>query len=192
MKIGSFIITFNRVKPKHATTLHHLNKRLIEYSFTVNNVDYYTFKNFLDFPPLRHSKINHFLREVDMSITNQDLQEYVKSIIENLNTGNLKGAIKTLSTLEYQLESYAELDILYRLCSAVFFDLKEDITVYDFDYNSKKIDGFKLQPPEDFFFIKSVSELFPQIVLSKESIQMYLVSQEIVKRYKSKIKSVST
>jgi hypothetical protein len=191
MKIGNFIITVNKIKPKQELILHNLNSKLIEYCFTIDKVDYYTFKNFLDFPPLRHAKINHFMREVDMSITVNDLKEYVKSITDGLNGGDIKKAIKTLSLVEYQLESYSELDILYRLCSAVFFDLSEDIKSYDFDYNNKKIDTFKKEMPEDFFLMNSVNVLFPQINLSKENIQMYLVTQEVAKRFQDKLKSES-
>jgi hypothetical protein len=192
MKIGNFIITFNKVKPKQKDVLHSLNKKLIEYSFNINGIDYYTFKNFLDFPPLRHAKINHFLREIDMAITADDLKDFLKSITGSLNEGNLNNAIKTLAVIEYQLNTYSDLDILYRLCSAVFFDLGEDISSYDYDYNENKIKAFKSQLPKDFFLMKSVSELFPQINISEESIQTFLVAQSVAKEYRKQMLSANT
>lgn len=192
MRIGNYIITFNKVKPKQKEVLHSLNKKLIEYSFTISGIDYYTFKNFLDFPPLRHAKINHFLRETDMSITTDDLKEFVKAITDALNEGNLKNAIKTLSLVEYQLNTYSDLDILYRLCSAVFFNLSEDISSYDYDYNESKIKAFKTELPQDFFLMRSVKELFPQIDISEQNIEMFMVAQKVAKEYQKQMQLEST
>jgi len=185
MKLFGYHIVIKKDKPK--TAIHILNKSLIEHAFELDGVDYYQFKNYIDIPPLRYAKICDFMEEVNIGISRESLKYTLEKITEAINQGDIKKMAKIISMIEYQIDEFSNLDILYRLCSSVFITLDENVSIYDEDYNNEKIKAFKSIDPHAFFLSMSMRGLFPQVDFSNNNTQTYLSREKAVKKFMESI-----
>lgn len=186
------IFGFEIIRPKKNTALHPDFKKFIEYAFEIDGVKFYHFKNYLDMPIARYSKMNEFVREAELRLTRDDLKEYIEDITKHINEGQLTKVSQLIALIEYRLDQFIELESYYRLFSAAFFTLEENIAEYDYDYNEWKINLFKKQNPPDFFLSNPMKELLPPVNISKEDMQTFLKAQNTAKQYEQKIKSKDT
>ena len=134
------------------TCLHPEVKTLTEFAFEIEGKEFYTFKTLLDMPAPRYQRIQEFIREAEMRITSKDLMDFIEIIKGAINKGKITDAVIFLNAMENLTSQYIETDTFYRLFTCIFFDLEEDITDYDFDYNEEKMALFKSQPSTSFFF----------------------------------------
>ncbi len=162
---------FEITRPKPKTALHPDYKTLVEFAFDIEGVSYYSFKNGVDWPTRRLQSINQFLREVDLRMSSKDLKELMKLQREAIDKGMMTEVVKIIITIEKSIDLYMELDTYYRLFSATYFTLKEDISDYDWDYNDEKIELFKKEKLDDFFFKGPLKKYLPQTNISKQDIQ---------------------
>lgn len=189
MRIFGFEI--RRVK-KNPTCLHPVFKSVTEFAFAIDGREFYQFKNLLDMPAPRYQRIQEFIREAEMRITAVELKDFVDLIKDALNKGKVTDAIIFLNGIENMTNLYIETDTFYRLFTCLFFDLDEDITDYDFDYNEEKMRLFKAQPQTAFFFTKPMSDYLPQTDISEEDLDIFLKQTKVAKAFAQKIKSEYT
>ena len=76
--------------------------------------------------------------------------------------------------LRERLNLVLDVDLLYKLASVIFFDKNENPSLYEYDYNNRKIEFWKQhRGVADFFLQKPVSELIPFIRLSDLDLATY-------------------
>ena len=171
------------------TCLHPLIKSATEFAFDIDGKEFYTFKNLLDMPAPRYQRIQEFIREAEMRITSQDLTDLIVIIKDALNKGKITDAIIFLGSIENLTNQYIETDTFYRLFTCLFFDLDEDITDYDFDYNEEKLKLFKSQPMTSFFFSQPMKKYLPQIDISDKDLEVFLKQTEVNREYIQNLKN---
>lgn len=185
MRIFGFEI--RRVNDKEFTALHPDFKTLVEYAFTVNGVEYFEFKTLLDMPTLRYKKVMELIREAEMSLKSVDLVKYLEKSISFLEKGELAKSIVIQNSISALASQFMETDTYYRLFSAVFFTLDEDISDYDYDYNEQKIELFKKEKIDDFFFREPMKRYLPQTNISPKDLEVFSkltnVNKEMLQRY---------
>lgn len=186
MRIFGFEL--RRVKD-NKTCLHPVFKTVTEFAFEIDDKEFYQFKNMLDMPAPRYQRIQEFIREAEMRITSKELNETVELVKDALNKGKITDAIVLLTIIENLSNLYIETDTFYRLFTCLFFDLEEDITDYDFDYNEDKIRLFKSQPATAFFFNQPMKRYLPQIDISEADLEVFLKQTKVSEQYASKLKS---
>lgn len=178
-----------RKRKTNLNCLHPQVKVYTEFAFDIDGKEFWTFKNMLDMPAPRYQRCMEFIREAEMRITSADLTEFTGLIKDALDKGKITDAIIFLNGIENLTSQYIETDTFYRLFTCVFFDLDEDITDYDFDYNEDKIKLFKAQPQTSFFFTKPMKAYLPQIDISEEDLAIFLKQTNSNKEYLQKIRS---
>jgi len=171
------------------TCLHPVFKTLTEFAFEIDGQEFYTFKNLLDMPHLRYERFDEFTREAEMRITSKDLLDLIEVIKDAINKGKITDAVIFLNAMENLASQYIETDTFYRLFTCLFFDLDEDITDYDFDYNEIKLALFKSQPKTAFFFNQPMKKYLPQIDISEQDLAVFLKQTSVHHEFIQKIKS---
>lgn len=179
MRLGKFEI--RRVRKGNA--LHPDYKKLIEFAFDIDGMEYYAFKTLADMPSERYYKASEMITEVDMKITRESLGSYLTKIEELINEGNFGKVGAIVEEIKYRLSMLIETESLYRLASCVFFTLDEDITTYDLDYNDDKISKLKRKKISDFFLMEPVRRFIPLQGISQEDLILSLKLSEARKRY---------
>lgn len=171
------------------TCLHPEAKALTQFAFEIDGKEYYEFKSLLDMPAPRYQRIQEFIREAEMRLTSKDLAEFIDLIKEAINKGKITDAVIFLGAMQNLSSQYIETDTFYRLFTCLFFDLDEDITDYDFDYNEVKLELFKSQPQTAFFFSQPMKRYLPQIDISEQDLAVFLKQTEVNKQYLQDIKT---
>jgi len=176
---------FTKPHPK----VHPDYKKSISPAFKIGNEQYYEFDSLLDMPPLRYKRADQFYVEVDMRIDRETLIKLVDKAIDHCNSDSIKIANVTsiLMDIKDRTEMIIETETLYRLASCVYFTLDEDLSTYDFDYNEKKLNIFKAQPINDFFFGKLMRNLVPQSNISASDLEVFLKITQAQKQYEANI-----
>ena len=169
--------------------LHRDYKTVIEFAFEIDGVKYYEFKNILDMPSIRYKKCMEFIREAEMSITSSDLVELIKMSMDYINKGNLARSIIIQNGITNLASQYMETDTFYRLFSCCFFDLEEDLTDYDYDYNELKIKSFKTETIPDFFLKEPIKRYIPQPNILPKDLLVFSKITKTNKEHLQKIKS---
>ncbi len=180
MKLGLFEIR----KPKKRTALHPDYKKLIEFAFEINGVEYWQFKNLADMPSERYYAVSERITEVEMRIDRVSLLEYMDKIDTLINQGNFGRVGAIVEEIKYRTKMLVETETLYRLASCVFFTLDEDLTTYDVDYNDEKVVIFKKEKINDFFLKEPVKKLIRLPDMSQQDLEICLKLSEARAKYK--------
>jgi len=164
-------------------------KKSISPAFIIKNEQYYEFDSLLDVPPLRFKRADQFYIEQDMRIDRKTLIKLIDKILEHCDQDNIKVSkiVSIALDIKDRTEMIIETETLYRLATAVYFTLDEDLSDYDFDYNEKKLKLFKEQPIGDFFFDKLMKNLVPQSNISQTDLEIFLKVTEAQKLYETNI-----
>lgn len=171
------------------TCLHPEYKALTNFAFDIDGKEFHTFANLLDMPQPRYQRIQEFIREAQMRITSKDLAELLDLCKDAINKGKITDTVIFINAIENLTSQYIETDTFYRLFTCLFFDLNEDITDYDFDYNEEKMELFKSQPKTSFFFSQPMRKYLPQTDISEQDLEVYLKLTSAAKQYMQKTKS---
>jgi len=168
--------------------IHPIYNKVIEYSFTCDGIHYYKLVSPSDIYQDRASFMIQFSTEMDMRLTSDMLNEYMDQIIAATvikdNQIDL-GAIQTIAhEINYRQEWLFEPDSLMRMASVIFFDLKEDIRTFDWQYNTDKMDTWKKKEKVLPFLIGQLIDGHnPFLNLSKNDSHLYLRKQkEVIER----------
>jgi hypothetical protein len=153
-----------------------LAKHEIAYAFCVNGVDYYQFADFNNIPALRGLKTTVFYQEIQMKCTVDFLKLHTEAI-DNILTKpriNIFEIKKLNDQLKQRLDLAIDTELAYKIASVVFFDKKENVTDYDYNYNAKKIAFWKANSGvQDFFLQQPLIELLPVLKDMQGNLSMY-------------------
>jgi hypothetical protein len=122
-----------------------------------------------------------------MRLDRETLFELVEGIEHNLNKGQLARIGVFVEQIKYRMNMMLETDTLYRFCTCVFFTMDEPLQDYDYDANETKLETFKKQKIDDFFFKEPVRKLIPLTDLSEANIEAFLKETEVLKRYEKEL-----
>ena len=178
-----------RYRNHKVTAIHPEYKQYVEFAFQIEGRDFYMYKDILNMFPLRLNRCRQFINEAEMRITSKDHLKLIEELKTKIDAGKLGDAYVLANTLEMLSNQFIETDTYYRLFSCLFFDLEEDLTDYDYEYNQDKIDLFKKQPKTAFFLTKPMSDYLPQSNISEEDFTVFLEQQTRARQYLQKIKS---
>jgi hypothetical protein len=143
-----------------------VTKHETKYAFTCGGVDYYQFADFNNTPALRGLKTMVFYEEMKMKCTLDFLRLHTEAIDNLITPKPGRGiSIKEIGILNDQLKQRLDLaldtELLYKIASINFFDSKENLEDYDFDYNAQKVERWKKYAGADFFLQQPLQELLP-------------------------------
>jgi hypothetical protein len=167
--------------PKPEFNLSHPDiANLIEEAFKAGGKTYYRFKEERLIPVGRYKYIYSYLKEVDLRMNLETLQNYVKDFKNLLNGSGPKKVIqigelwKLLLNLESRISLAFEPATVERLASVVYFDDTEDLSTYDKKYVTQKVEIWKKHLKHDFFLTKPMGELLGLRDISIESLEDYI------------------
>jgi hypothetical protein len=167
--------------PKPEFNLSHPDvANLIEEAFKAGGKTYYRFKEERLIPVGRYKYIYSYLKEVDLRMNLETLQNYVKDFKNLLNGSGPKKVIqigelwKLLLNLESRISLAFEPATVERLASVVYFDDTEDLSTYDKKYGTQKVEIWKKHLKHDFFLTKPIGELLGLKDISIESLEGYI------------------
>ena len=159
----------------------------IRYVFTCDR-PYYELLHSYEMCVKRFKFAQQYINDLQCKIDSETLGKFMKQIKEKCNTGKLIDAWNLADEVEYRQTWLFEPDTLYRLASVMYFDLREDISDYDIEYNNNKITHWK---KKDFLklFLKNLTENSATFLnLSEEDSVGYLKElQEKLKKQKELI-----
>jgi hypothetical protein len=167
--------------------VHPKVEKSISPAFKVDGEQYYEFDNLSDCPAGRYFRIQQFMVELNLRIDKDSLVELLDKALEFMDKNQATKTAAILLDIKNRTEFLIETNTAYRLASAVFFTLDEDLTTYDFDYNQKKIEKFKKQDISTFFLSRPMKKLIPQINISGADLAIYLKATEAQKTYEHKL-----
>jgi len=170
--------------------LHPSIKKMVRPVFTVKDSNgkthkFYEFKTLHDMSARRFSHLNNFLENRNRGITNEDLKAATTEAIDNIQLDNIKGVTNALIILKYlkaRIEIHEDVDIILRIMSCAFFTDKEDLTDYDWDIATWKIDLWEKHGVTSFFLNESVSRFLKSINISATGIQTYINQRQLLKQ----------
>ncbi len=146
-------------------TAYPKHEHEIIYAFTSGGIDYYQYKDFSNIPPLRGLKTMVFHEEMRMKCSIEYLKLHTEAtdallLGKRINIFEIK---KLNDQLKQRLNIAVETELIYKLASVVFFDMKEELQDYDFSYNMKKIQHWKKHNANDFFLFMPLQQLIPSL-----------------------------
>lgn len=138
--------------------LDSLNKKLIKPvpNLVIDGVQYWQFVNIGDMPKMRLVHYSYMREEMVMGIDRELQLKVLGKIKDALKNPDMPSAIDSargfIWMFEDMLANITTVEALYNVASVLYFDPKEDIANYDFDYNQAKIKKFKTIKDKGFFF----------------------------------------
>lgn len=171
---------FKRKKRPEFNKDHPDIAHLVEVAFTVKGKKYYRFKEEKLIPVGRYKYIYMHLKEVDMRMNLETLQNYVKEFKNLLNGSGSKKTInigelwKLVINLESRLSLAFEPASVERLASVVYFDDSEDLQTWDKKHGATKVEFWKKHRSMDFFLTRPMGELLGLKDISIESLEAYI------------------
>lgn len=134
--------------------LDKVNQKLIRPvpGLVIDGVQYFEFVNPGDMPHMRMIHYSYMREEMVMGIDRELLLKIIIKILDanNERDNNRVGALAL--AFKDIVSNITTVESLYNIASVRYFDLKEDISNYDLDYNQEKIKKFKTIKDKSFFF----------------------------------------
>lgn len=137
--------------------LDSLNRKLIEQVLGLSG--YYKFVNVADMPKGRFTHYLNLTERLKMNIDESDLLRYLdqmKAAIESKDQGRY-------FTLDYMLRDLVQhctpIETYYWMAALYYFDEREDLSTFDYDYNVRKVEYFKTLPNTAFFLARLIESL---------------------------------
>lgn len=163
-------------------------KHKVEVAFKVKGKSFYRFIDDHQIPTGRYKYIYATLKEVDLRMNLETLQNYVKEIKKILNGGDKKNLVsmEALWRITLNLESRISLAFepasVERLAAIIFFDETEDLRTFDKKYGDDKIKYWNQNNVKDFFLTTPIAELLGMRGISLTSLEEYIQeSQDLIK-----------
>lgn len=187
----------NRFKKPEKVTVHPKFGNHIQYAFTCNGTNYYRLLNDDEVYKDRFPYLVKFSNECNMKLTSDDIIKFMDEILNECNVGlekktiSLTNIVRIADNVKYRAEWLFEPESLYRLASVVYFDLGENIKIYDFEYNKNKIELFKKKGEELLRYLlqKILGGSHPFLNLSLEDSVQYLSLMEDHKKKEQRLTS---
>jgi len=143
---GNFLI-----QPEHET----------EFVFECRGVSYYKFINEQKIPAKRAMSALDIYAEVEQKTDVTYHKAGYSSIIEYLKKGDNINAGKVAMLALERMQHITNRDLVYKLASVMFFDKNENPYDYDYEYADRKIEIWKAEKLDAFFFNLLLVDLIP-------------------------------
>jgi hypothetical protein len=175
---------------KKPTRLHPQLKRLTQHIMTLRDdqnkpIKLYEFKTLYDMPAARYSKFNEYMEDRQRGISRTELEENLKACIDEINEGkptNNANAITILRWMLSRMKVAYDADIVMRLISVAVFTKEEDLTGYDWDYNTWKIELFEKQGVSAFFLSEPIKKYWTAMDISTSDMELIAEQNKIKKQ----------
>jgi hydrogenase maturation factor HypF (carbamoyltransferase family) len=128
-----------KIKKPQDVKIHPRYDKHIKYSFSVGNKHYYRFLNDYDIFENRFRYLKTYWQEVENKMTSNDINQFMEAIKKYINDGKYIEAGQLADEVSYRSKWLFEPTSLYKFASVIHFDLQEDVTDYDMQYNNDKI-----------------------------------------------------
>jgi hypothetical protein len=148
----------------------------VQYAFTWEGVDYFCFTDPHNIPYHRGLTAMAFMEEVNMKITHEFLDFWIKAFETEMNRGQVRvlEIVRLINMIKERRQFVVEPDTLYKLASVMFFTKQESPLMYDVVYNGEKIKAWKRSNTKfDFFLRVPFQELFPFLTQSQDVTRSY-------------------
>ena len=179
---------FSKKEPQ-LTAIHPDLKKLVKHAFTIKDENdkplrFYEFETLYDMPARRFTNLNDYIEDKNRGIDRIELAHNLEEIIKEVEENSIKGVTNALiiaKWLRQRMEIANDVDLILRLISCAFFTEDEDLTKYDWDIGTRKIELFEKNGLSSFFLSEPIKRFWTSTDISKKDIQM-LIEQRRIKR----------
>ena len=142
------------------------SRHIIEFAFEINGKKYYRFSDIFNMSIERGLNAIMFYEESRMKCSLEYLNKHVQAVREILHSNKID--IFRIHQLNEQMSERLnfslDVELLYKLSSAVYFDENENPSLYDAEYCKTKIEFWKNNKEvADFFLQQPLTELLPYL-----------------------------
>jgi len=155
-------------------------KHIIEYAFSLGDFHYFKYHDAFNIPAERALSTIAFYREVELNCDRAYLQAHSEAVINCLSPTKERPTIEAGQALQLERQLLLRMnlpkdtDLMYKLCSAVFFDQKENPVIYEFSYAVEKIKRWKQEATlKDFFLQMPITSLIPYLQSAEQNLNIY-------------------
>ena len=160
-------------KPRPGTSIRPDYKKLIQFAFEIDGVEFFEFKNIIDMPALRYQAESRFITEMTLGINLKDLKSTIEKSLEFLDKGNITKSIIEQGNILELTKKIIKFDAIYNLAACHYFYKDENLDNYDYDIGEEKIELFKAQSLESFFLNTPIKQFLPDQNLSATDLATY-------------------
>lgn len=178
---------WNKEEPK-LTAIHPDLKRLTRHVYTLKDggkkIKLYEFATLHDMPARRFTFLNDFIEDKSRGINREELTFNVDETIKHIESNSTRGvtdALIVLRWLQQRMLIANDVDLILRLISCAVFTEDEDLTKYDWDIGTWKIDLFEKHGLSTFFLSEPIRRYWTSTSISKKDIEI-LITQRKLKR----------
>jgi hypothetical protein len=155
----------------------------VEFAFECDGKTYYRFKaGEFKMPTGRHKFVEAYLSQAELRMDLETLIGFLDKIDAHLNSGQLSKVAIASYAIRSRCNMGFEPETIERLASVVYFDESEDLSDYDPNYGTAKIEGWKKKDFMGFFLTRPIDELCSLKGISEESIRSYITQIEVSKK----------
>lgn len=133
-------------------------------------------------PVGRHKFVEAYLHQAEMRMDVDTLNRYLDEIDKNLDAGKLSKVAIASYAIRSRAKMGFEPETIERLASVVYFDETEDLSDYNPDYGTQKIELWKKKDFLGFFLTRPIDELYGLRGISEESLKNYIQQIEVSKK----------
>lgn len=168
--------------------------RVVE-AFQLDGTRYYMFDNAFDLPTGRGLIALTFYEEFNQRCTREYLELHTRAMTKLLSDPK-KINIEAIAILNQNLKERLNFalfpDHIYKLASVTFFDKTESPYFYDYQYNEKKINKWKVSGGTlDFFLKTQLRDLIPSMKLPEHNAEMFFqVTAEVDKLHHKNLQEI--
>jgi hypothetical protein len=187
----------NLFKKPLNTSIHKDYKKLIEYVDTLEGRKLFKFKELADMPHGRYNFCTRFSTEINMRMdaeTSKDIDEeiYTYFMLDKPGIKDKKKAMELIRTRIQMSEMLISGEASYRLASCVYFWETEDLTDYDYAIGDEKIEIFKRNNFDNFFFTEPMKNFLPQMDISARDLKVFSSQERELKKLLRKVLTEKT
>lgn len=161
---------------------------VIEFAFRCGGVDYYKFNQVADMPVLRAFYAMGKWQEFEAKASNKHLIAYLDAVeVANNKQNNNQIAVLT-NQLRERLDWLFDIETVYEIAAAYYFDKNESLYEINELHNKKKIENWVQNGAASFFLSMNLKQYLPHFVMQKEHLVEYLEGMRLMDiKQKSKI-----
>lgn len=160
-------------------------KHVIKPAFISGGIQYFEFDTTANLPWKRAMKFISIYNELDMKCDKLLLKQYcnaVDSIFNKPKIGfdEMAELKKMNSVLKERLQWVTDVDLVYKICSVVFFDANENPDDWEWKYAAEKIERWKKEDIDSFFLHEPIQRLIPFFGNSNTNLKSYSEAQAMI------------
>lgn len=177
---------FSKQEPK-LTAIHPDLKRLTRHAITLKDengkkVRFYEFATLHDMPARRFSNLNDYLEDKNRGIDRIELAHNLEEIIKEIEENSVKGVTNALIIAKWmrqRMEIANDVDLILRFISCAIFTEQEDLTKYDWDVGTWKIELIEKHGLAAFFLSEPIKRYWTSTDISKKDFQILIEQKKL-------------